>query len=53
MMQNAIDDDEYVAKLLKQDAKTTAKKYEMVGLDAFLPQRSVTPIALTYASLTI
>jgi hypothetical protein len=38
-MQNGIDDDEYVAKLLKQDAKTTAKKYEMVGLDAFLPQR--------------
>jgi hypothetical protein len=38
-MQNGIDDDEYVTKLLKQDAKTTVKKYEMVGLDAFLPQR--------------
>lgn len=38
-MENGIDDDEYVAKLLKQDAKNTAKKYEMVGLDAFLPQR--------------
>ncbi|KAF2786035.1 hypothetical protein K505DRAFT_422678 [Melanomma pulvis-pyrius CBS 109.77] len=35
-----IDDDEYVAQLLKEDAKSTVKKYEMVGLDAFLPQRS-------------
>jgi len=34
-----IDDDDYVANLLKQDAKDTAKKYEMVGLDAFLPQK--------------
>ncbi|KAF2709767.1 hypothetical protein K504DRAFT_379566 [Pleomassaria siparia CBS 279.74] len=35
-------DDEYVAKLLKEDAKSTARKYEMVGLDAFMPQRSRT-----------
>ncbi|KAF2477287.1 uncharacterized protein BDR25DRAFT_277053 [Lindgomyces ingoldianus] len=35
-----IDNDDYVANLLKQDAKNTAKKYDMVGLDAFIPKRS-------------
>ncbi|KAF2867222.1 hypothetical protein BDV95DRAFT_503264 [Massariosphaeria phaeospora] len=39
MTGNALDDD-YVANLLKQDAKNAAKKYEMVGVDAFLPQRT-------------
>ncbi|KAF2271206.1 hypothetical protein CC78DRAFT_557192 [Lojkania enalia] len=39
MAGNNIDDDEYVANLLKQDAKNSAKHYEMVGLSAFMPQR--------------
>lgn len=30
-----INDDEYVANLLKQDAQKTAKQYKLVGLDAF------------------
>jgi len=32
-------DDDYVANLLKNDAKTSSKKYTMVGLEAFLPKR--------------
>lgn len=36
-----IDDDEYVARLLAQDAKKTSKTYELVGLDAFNPKRCV------------
>lgn len=36
-----IEDDEYVANLLKKDAQKTAKQYEMVGMDAFLPNRYV------------
>lgn len=36
-----IDDDEYVAKLLAQDAKNTTKTYDLVGLDAFNPKRCV------------
>ncbi|KAL1611416.1 hypothetical protein SLS59_000135 [Nothophoma quercina] len=35
-----VDDDEYVAKLLAQDAKKTSKTYDMVGLDAFNPKRN-------------
>ncbi|KAF2109242.1 hypothetical protein BDV96DRAFT_652096 [Lophiotrema nucula] len=35
-----LDDDVYVANLLREDAKTAAKKYEFVGLGAFNPQRS-------------
>ncbi|KAF2632631.1 hypothetical protein BU25DRAFT_79071 [Macroventuria anomochaeta] len=35
-----IDDDEYVAKLLAQDAKKMSKTYDLVGLDAFNPKRS-------------
>ncbi|KAJ4325522.1 hypothetical protein N0V94_000665 [Neodidymelliopsis sp. IMI 364377] len=35
-----IDDDEYVAKLLAQDAKKSSKTYDLVGLDAFNPKRS-------------
>ncbi|KAH8714785.1 hypothetical protein GQ44DRAFT_688902 [Phaeosphaeriaceae sp. PMI808] len=34
-MPNHIYDDEYVANLLKQDAKTATKNYELVGMDAF------------------
>lgn len=30
-----VDDDEYVANLLKQDAQEAGKKYKLVGLDAF------------------
>lgn len=37
-----IDDDNYIAKLLAQDAKTANKKYELVGLDAFSLKRCVT-----------
>jgi hypothetical protein len=36
-----IDDDEYVANLLKQDAQKTAKEYKLVGLDAFRSARYV------------
>ncbi|KAI0578830.1 hypothetical protein Alg130_07762 [Pyrenophora tritici-repentis] len=39
-MANNIDDDAYIAELLKQDAKTAAKKYELVGIDAFNPRSS-------------
>lgn len=41
MTADSLEDDEYVANLLKEDARRSAKKYEMVGLDAFLPQRYV------------
>jgi hypothetical protein len=36
-----LDDDEYVANLLKEDAKKTAKQYSLLGMDAFLPKRCV------------
>lgn len=36
-----IDDDEYVANLLAQDAKKTSKTYDLVGIDAFNPKRCV------------
>lgn len=36
-----IEDDEYVAKLLAQDAKKTTKTYDLVGLDAFNSKRCV------------
>ncbi|KAJ4992666.1 pre-mRNA-splicing factor 38B [Stagonosporopsis vannaccii] len=35
-----IGDDEYVARLLAQDARKTSKTYDLVGLDAFNPKRS-------------
>ncbi|CAA9965253.1 hypothetical protein PTMSG1_08612 [Pyrenophora teres f. maculata] len=38
-MANNIEDDAYIADLLKQDAKKAAKKYELVGIDAFNPRR--------------
>jgi len=34
-----IDDDDYVAKLLAEDAKRTSHKYAAQGLSAFLPKR--------------
>jgi hypothetical protein len=37
-----IDDDNFIAQLLVQDAKTATKKYELVGLDAFSSKRCVT-----------
>ncbi|KAH6048928.1 hypothetical protein HBI67_220990 [Parastagonospora nodorum] len=39
-MAGTVDDDEYVASLLKQDAQNAKKKYELVGIDAFNPKRS-------------
>jgi hypothetical protein len=42
-----IDDDESVANLLKQDAKSATKKYELVGIDAFNPKRCVTSTYVT------
>ena len=40
-MASKLDDDEYVANLLKQDAKNATKKYELVGIDAFNSKRCV------------
>lgn len=40
-MVNPFDDDEYVANLLKEDAKNAKKKYELVGIEAFNPKRYV------------
>ena len=42
VMARDIDDDAYVAELLKQDAKKATKTYELVGIDAFNPRRCVT-----------
>lgn len=36
-----INDDAYVANLLKKDATNAKKKYELVGIDAFNPKRCV------------
>lgn len=41
MVEDDVDYDDYVANLLKQDAKNTTKQYKLVGLDAFLPQKYV------------
>jgi len=41
MADGDIDDDGYVANLLKQDAEKATKKYELVGMDAFNPKRCV------------
>jgi len=41
-MASNINDDAYIAELLKQDAKKAANKYELVGIDAFNPRRCVT-----------
>lgn len=40
-MPDNIEDDAYIAELLKQDAKKAKKKYELVGIDAFNPKRCV------------
>jgi hypothetical protein len=40
-MTGNIEDDEYVASVLKQDAKNATKKYDLVGIDAFNPRRCV------------
>ncbi|KAL1613046.1 hypothetical protein SLS60_001278 [Paraconiothyrium brasiliense] len=42
MSGDKINDDEYVARLLKQDAVEAAKKYSFVGLDAFHAKRNKT-----------
>ncbi|KAH7079199.1 hypothetical protein BKA63DRAFT_260877 [Paraphoma chrysanthemicola] len=39
-MAGDINNDEYIASLMKQDAKNATKKYELVGIDAFNPKRS-------------
>jgi len=41
-MAGRFDDDDYVANLLKQDAKKANKSYELVGIDAFNPRRCLT-----------
>ncbi|KAG9189549.1 hypothetical protein G6011_06417 [Alternaria panax] len=38
-MAQDINDDAYVAELLKQDAKKATKTYELIGIDAFNPRR--------------
>jgi hypothetical protein len=40
--------DEYVANLLKKDAKIAAKNYKLVGLEAFNPKRCVTNLCCTF-----
>ena len=40
-MPNDIDEDEYIAKLLQEDAKSAKKTYELVGIDAFNSKRCV------------
>ncbi|ORY11500.1 hypothetical protein BCR34DRAFT_565128 [Clohesyomyces aquaticus] len=40
MPRDDINDDDYVANLLKQDAKNSTTRYSMVGLDALIPKRS-------------
>ncbi|KAF2823385.1 hypothetical protein CC86DRAFT_447768 [Ophiobolus disseminans] len=37
-MPDNLNDDEYIANLLKQDAKNATKKYELVGIEAFNPR---------------
>jgi hypothetical protein len=48
-MARDIDDDAYVAELLKQDAKKATKTYELVGIDAFNPRRCVTSLRTRHA----
>jgi hypothetical protein len=33
------DDDDYVAKLLAQDAKNSSLKYSAMGMQAYMPKR--------------
>jgi hypothetical protein len=48
-MARDLDDDAYIAELLKEDAKKATKKYELVGIDAFNPRRCVTSLRTCYA----
>lgn len=34
-----LDDDEYIAKLLADDARTSSVKYASLGMSALLPER--------------
>lgn len=47
-MAKDLDDDAYIAELLKEDAKKATKKYELVGIDAFSP-RCVMSLRTRYA----
>jgi hypothetical protein len=49
-MSGGMDDDEYVANLLVQDAKTSTKKYELVGIDAFNPRRCVASLSVLFST---
>ncbi|KAH7127016.1 hypothetical protein B0J11DRAFT_291809 [Dendryphion nanum] len=40
MAGHSLEDDDHIANLLKEDAKRTTQKYEMVGLGAYLPKSS-------------
>jgi hypothetical protein len=44
-MSDSINDDEYIASLLTQEAKNAKKKYELVGLDAFSSKRCATGLS--------
>jgi hypothetical protein len=48
-MPSNLDNDDYVANLLKQEAKNATKKYELVGIDAFNPRRCVASLGQTMA----
>jgi len=43
-------DDSYIAELLKEDAKNAAKKYELVGIDAFNPRRCVPDLCTSHVT---
>lgn len=49
-MSGGMDDDEYVANLLVQDAKDSTKKYELVGIDAFNPRRCVASLNVLFST---
>ncbi len=42
-----IHSDDYVAKLLAEDAKNSSMKYSSMGLSALLPQRYISPQIMT------
>ena len=47
-MARGLNDDAYIAELLKEDAKKATKTYELVGIDAFNP-RCVMSLRTRYA----
>lgn len=49
-MSGDMDDDEYVANILVQDAKNSTKKYELVGIDAFNPRRCVANLNVLFST---